>query len=194
MKELEEMTLEELKEVGKEKDIEEYFNILRELQDNRLSKKVIENLKGEPIDKIYRELMKASEEIRSHSLFPGSLVVVYPNIKEMRSKTFKICDFSGAVISPGSIYTSYRPLFDNMTTNERYILSRTIKVEIGYRNELPTNIHELEALEQNMFLETFNNGIDFNHFSIQMGGQITLQKLKKERRKVYAKNRNSKWS
>lgn len=39
MKELEEMTLEELKEVGKEKDIEEYFNILRELQDNRLSKK-----------------------------------------------------------------------------------------------------------------------------------------------------------
>lgn len=194
MKELEEMTLEELKEVGKEKDIEEYFNILRELQDNRLSKKVIENLKGEPIDKIYRELMKASEEIRSHSLFPGSLVVVYPNIKEMRSKTFKICDFSGAVISPGSIYTSYRPLLDNMTTNERYILSRTIKVEIGYRNELPTNIHELEALEQNMFLETFNNGIDFNHFSIQMGGQITLQKLKKERRKVYAKNRNSKWS
>lgn len=192
MKELEEMTLEELKEVGKEKDIEEYFNILRELQDNRLSKKVIENLKGEPIDKIYRELMKASEEIRSHSLFPGSLVVVYPNIKEMRSKTFKICDFSGAVISPGSIYTSYRPLLDNMTTNERYILSRTIKVEIGYRNELPTNIHELEALEQNMFLETFNNGIDFNHFSIQMGGQITLQKLKKERRKVYAKNRNSK--
>ena len=110
----------------------------------------------------------------------------------MRSKTFKICDFSGAVISPGSIYTSYRPLLDNMTTNERYILSRTIKVEIGYRNELPTNIHELEALEQNMFLETFNNGIDFNHFSIQMGGQITLQKLKKERRKVYAKNRNSK--
>lgn len=192
MKELEEMTLEELKEVGKEKAIEEYFNILRELQDNRLSKKVIENLKGEPIDKIYRELMKASEEIRSHSLFPGSLVVVYPNIKEMRSKTFKICDFSGAVISPGSIYTSYRPLLDNMTTNERYILSRTIKVEIGYRNELPTNIHELEALEQNMFLETFNNGIDFNHFSIQMGGQITLQKLKKERRKVYAKNRNSK--
>lgn len=194
MKELEEMTLEELKEVGKEKDIEEYFNILRELQDNRLSKKVIENLKGEPIDKIYRELMKAEEEVRSHSLFPGSLVVVYPNIKEMRSKTFKICDFSGAVISPGSIYTSYRPLLDNMTTNERYILSRTIKVEIGYRNELPTNIHELEALEQNMFLETFNNGIDFNHFSIQMGGQITLQKLKKERRKVYAKNRNSKWS
>lgn len=192
MKELEEMTLEELKEVGKEKDIEEYFNILRELQDNRLSKKVIENLKGEPIDKIYRELMKASEEIRSHSLFPGSLVVVYPNIKEMRSKNFKICDFSGAVISPESIYASYRPLLDNMTTNERYILSRTIKVEIGYRNELPTNIHELEALEQNMFLETFNNGIDFNHFSIQMGGQITLQKLKKERRKVYAKNRNSK--
>lgn len=192
MKELEEMTLEELKEVGKEKDIEEYFNILRELQDNRLSKKVIENLKGEPIDKIYRELMKAEEEVRSHSLFPGSLVVVYPNIKEMRSKSFKICDFSGAVISPGSIYTSYRPLLDNMTTNERYILSRTIKVEIGYRNELPTNIHELEALEQNMFLETFNNGIDFNHFSIQMGGQITLQKLKKERRKVYAKNRNSK--
>ncbi len=192
MKELEEMTLEELKEVGKEKDIEEYFNILRELQDNRLSKKVIENLKGEPIDKIYRELMKAEEEVRSHSLFPGSLVVVYPNIKEMRSKTFKICDFSGAVISPGSIYTSYRPLLDNKTTNERYILSRTIKVEIGYRNELPTNIHELEALEQNMFLETFNNGIDFNHFSIQMGGQITLQKLKKERRKVYAKNRNSK--
>lgn len=192
MKELEEMTLEELEELGKEKDIEQYFKILKELQDNRLSKKVIENLKGQPIDKIYRELIKKEEEIRSHSLFPGSLVVVYPNIKEMKSKNFKTCDFSGAIISPGSIYISYRPLLDNMTTNERYVLSRTINVEIGYRSELPINIHELETLEQNMFLETCNNGIDFNHFSIQMGGQITLQKLKKERRKVYGKNRNSK--
>lgn len=192
MKELEEMTLEELKQTGNKKYIEQYFNILSEFQDNRFSKKVIESLRGQSIDKIYHELMKAEEEIRSHSLFPGNLVLVYPNIQEKKSKDFKTCDFSGAVIHPGSLYVSYRPLLDNITTNERFVLSRTIHVEAGYRYDLPTSIDELETLEQNMLLEPPNQEIDFNHFSNQMGGQIILQKLKKGRRKVYGKNRNSK--
>lgn len=70
------------------------------------------------------------------------------------------------------------------------MLKRTIHVEIGYMYNLPTAIDELESLEQNMILETPDSEIDFNHLNNQMGGCLLLQKLKKERRKTYDKNRN----
>lgn len=38
MKELEEMTLQELQKINNIHDLEEYFTILKEIQDNRISK------------------------------------------------------------------------------------------------------------------------------------------------------------
>ena len=190
MKELEEMTLEELKSLGNRTYIEQYFTILNQLKTNRISKIVLEEFQGESIDTIYQELMKEEEKFRSYSLFPGDLVLVYPNIKEQRSKNFKTCDFSGGIIYPGSLYASYRPLLDNITTNERFVLARTIHVEAGYVYNLPRRIDELEALEQDMKLETPNQEIDFNHLNNQMGGYFPLRKLKKIRRKY--ENSNSK--
>ena len=100
--------------------------------------------------------------------------------------------FPGWPIHPGSLYISYRPLLENITTNEKFVLERTIHVETGYLYNLPRRIDELEALEQDMILETPGQEIDFNHFNNQMGGRLPLKKLKKERRKFYDKNRNSK--
>lgn len=192
MKELEDMTLDELKKLKVPEYVEQYYTIINQLKDNRISKRVLEKLQGEPITKIYEELMSEEENVRSHSFFPGDLVLVYPNIKEQKSKNFKTCDFSGAIIHPGSLYISYRPLLENITTNEKFVLERTIHVETGYLYNLPRRIDELEALEQDMILETPGQEIDFNHFNNQMGGHLPLKKLKKERRKFYDKNRNSK--
>lgn len=60
--------------------------ILKEIQDNRISKKIVESLYGKPIELIYREIRKEEEKMRSHSFFPGDLVLVYPNIKEKKQK------------------------------------------------------------------------------------------------------------
>lgn len=194
MKELEEMTQAELEKLENHEYIKQYFTIINQLKDNRISKRLLEELHGESIATIYQELMCEEEKYRSHSLFPGDLVLIYPNIKEQKSKSFKTCDFSGAIIHPGSLYVSYRPLLDNITTNERFVLAKTIHVEAGYVYDLPTKIDELEALEQNMKLEIPNQEIDFNHLNNQMGGYFPLQKLKKGRGKIYDKIRNSKRS
>ena len=190
MKELEEMTLQELQKLNNIHNLEEYFLILKKIQNNRISKRIVESLYGKSIETIYQEVIKEEEKFRSHSIFPGDLVVVYPNIKEQKSHDFKTCDFSGAIISPGTLYVSYRPLLENITTKESYVLKRTIHVEVGYIYNLPTAIDELEALEQNMILETPDSEIDFNHLNNQMGGCLLLQKLKKERRGTYDKIRN----
>ena len=132
MKVLEEMTQAELEKSDNPEYIGQYFTIVNQLKNNRVSKKLLEELQGEPIATIYQELMSEEEKFRSHSLFPGDLIMMYPNIKEQRSKGFKTCDFSGAIIHPGSLYVSYRPLLDNITTNERFVLARTLHVETGY--------------------------------------------------------------
>ena len=69
MKQLEEMTLQELQKINNICDLEEYFMILKEIQDNRISKKIVESLYGKPIEIIYREIRKEEEKIRSHSFF-----------------------------------------------------------------------------------------------------------------------------
>lgn len=183
MKELEEMTQDELEKLKNPEYIKQYFTILSQLKENRISKRILEELQGEAIATIYQELMNEEEKFRSHSFFPGDLVLIYPNIKEQRSKNFKTCDFSGSIIYPGSLYVSYRPLLDNITTNERFVLAKTIHVEASYVYDLPTRIDELESLEQNMKLERANQEIDFNHFNNQMGGYFPLQKLKKRKKK-----------
>lgn len=184
IKELEDMTLEEIERLVNPEYIKKYYAIIEQLKNNRISKNLLTKLQGESITKIYQELLIEEEKFRSYSLFPGDLVLIYPNIKEQKSKDFKTCDFSGAIIKPNSLYVSYRPLLENITKKESFVLAKTIHVETGYIYDLPREIEELEALEQDMKLETPNQKIDFNHFNNQMGGCLKLQKLKKERRKM----------
>lgn len=181
MKFLEEMKLEELKNLNQEEYIYQYYEILKQLNKNRLDKQIIETLKGESINKIIQKLEQEEEQLRSYSFFPGNLIILYPNIKELHSKSYQTCDFSGGIIHPGSLYINYRPLLENLNTKEVYVLKKSLKVEVGYIDRLPNTIFELETLEQNMILETPDDEIDFNHLNHQLGGKIILQKLRKNK-------------
>lgn len=180
MKVLEEYTLSEIIALNDKKEYEKYYCELEELKKMPLSQNIIKRMQGSSLEKIMEEILRKEEEIKSYSLFPGNLVEFYPNKKELHTKKIITCDFSGAPIMPGSLYINYRPLIANITTNEVYVLSRTIKVECGYAHSLPSDIQEFEELERKMQLEQdFNDEIKYSHLNQVTGGSLKLQKLKR---------------
>lgn len=181
MKELEEYTLEDIKLLQDKKLYDLYHQEIANLQTNRISTKVVNNMYGESLEKIIREVETEEEYNRSMSLFPGDLVLLHPGTKEMHTRNFITCDFSGALIRPKDLYINYRPLIENLTTNNIYVLKRSIKVEPGYIAYLPEDIHELEELEYKMQLGEFNNDIDYSHLNRQMGEKLILQKLRRKK-------------
>lgn len=182
MKLLEEKTLDEILLTNNKTEIEKYHQELNNLSTNRINKRIVENLYGEPLEYIWSKIFQEEEQIRSTQFFPDDLVLMYPNKKELHTKNFITCDFSGALIYPGNLYINYRPLIENITTKERYILKRTLKVEPAYESELPTTIKELELLQQNIWLETEDNsGINYSHLGQSIGGELVLQKLKRRK-------------
>lgn len=181
MKLLEEKTLNEILLTGTEEDIKEYYKELRNLSTNRISKLIVEQLTGESIEDIWQKIFQEEQQLRSDIFFPNDIIIMYPSIKETKSKKIITCDFSGALIYPGSLYINYRPLIENITTKERYVLKRTLKVEPAYEFYLPTTITELEQLQTNIKLEQedTNDGINYSHLSQRTGGELVLQKLKR---------------
>ncbi len=182
MKDPEKMTLEELQK-SHHRFLNEYMQFISSMKNDRIGKKVIEDYYGYPLEKIAQEITEREEEIRSRLIFPGDLILFYPNITEQKSKVQRTCDFSGGIIHPGSLYIRYRPLLDNISRNEKYVLKHTICVESGYTYDLPTTISEFEELEQNMITEKLDSEIDFNHLNAQMGGAFYLTKLKARKRR-----------
>ena len=63
MKELEEMTLQELQKINNIHDLEEYFTILKEIQDNRISKKIVESLYGKQVSMNFRSFLMFSKVV-----------------------------------------------------------------------------------------------------------------------------------
>lgn len=179
----ENMTLKELQSYNNKELIIKYESILKDILENDksrfIAKKVLEENKGASLIEIYQKLEEKEQEYESYILFPNSKIILYPSIKEVKSKSFITCDFSGALIYPGSYYLNYRPLLINLDATEKYVLKRTIKVETSYYEELPRNIAELEELWLNMTNETDNNnGIDYSHLNQVNGGSFCFQKLK----------------
>lgn len=181
MVKIETMTVEEIKFSQTTKEVEEYYQELDNLKTNRISKNVVESLIGQSLLKIMDEIDYQETMSRSNIFFPGDLMVLYPNIKELHSKSFQTCDFSGALIYPKSLYVNYRPLIENITTNETYVLKRTLKVEPAFTSRLPNTITELENLEINIQLETSDDEINFSHLNQRVGGQLVLQKLRRNK-------------
>lgn len=181
MVKIETMTVEEIKFSQTKKEVEEYYRVLDDLKTNRISKKVVESLMGQALSKIIDEIDYQESMFRSNIFFPGDLMVLYPSIKEIYSKRFHTCDFSGALIYPKSLYVNYRPLIENITTNETYVLKQTMKVEPAFTSKLPKTITELENLELNIQLETLDDEINFPHLNQSMGGQLVLQKLRRNK-------------
>lgn len=182
MEEFEKYTLAEIVSMNNEKLLNRYFEELENLKYNRISSKVVEQNKGLKLMDIIELIQEEEDANRSYELFPGDLVCFYPNIKENCAQKQITCDFSGSIIYPGSLYINYRPLLENISTNNCYVLKRTIKVEIGYVYNLPTTIKDFEQLKLNMQLGNYLDGIDFSHFNQAMGGVLNLQKLNKDKK------------
>lgn len=189
MKEFEEKSLSEILVDEDKSDVELYHKIIEDLATNRVSREIVEYYKGEPISEIYNRIMEAEQEITSDLLFPGSLVLLYPRIEEHRARDYITCDFSAGLIYPKSLYLSYRPLIENLTTGEVYVLKRTLKVESGHYTDLPTTIQEFEGLELKIQQQApFDDSrIDYSHLSQRTKGGLILQKLK---RRVFHENRS----
>ena len=151
------------------------------MKSSDLTRNIVESLYGEPLSVIWQEILEEEQKYTSMMMFPGDVVMFYPNIKEQKARSFITCDFSAGIIYPGSMYVNYRPLIANISSGERYVLSRTIKVEMGYQHELPRTIQEFEALDNRLKIESYsdNSGIEYSHFSQVMGGQLLLKKLKR---------------
>lgn len=181
MKELEEYNLEEIILLNDKELYETYLKEVELLRKTPLGKEITEKMYGYSLIDIYKKIQQEEEKIRSYLFFPNQLIKFYPSKKENHAKNSLTCDFSGSIIKKGSLYISYRPLLINISTSEKYVLKRTIKVESGYCYDLPENIQELENLYENMKAEeNANDGIDYSHFNQRMGGQILLQKLQRK--------------
>ena len=185
MKEFEEKTLEEIIASGNKEELERYFSYLDSMKTSSFYRGIVESYEGDSIEEITYKMMEEEQHYRSEIFFPGDIALFYPRIREQRAKNFITCDFSAGIIYPGSLYINYRPLIYNITSGESYVLQRTLKVETGYGFDLPTSIVELEALDNKLRIEDYddNSGIQYSHLSQCLGGEISLQKLKRRRKK-----------
>lgn len=183
MKALEEKTLSEILMAGSKEEKDAYFQALADLSTNRISRLIVEKYEGYSIYEIYRRIQEEEDKVTSTQIFPGDIVILYPKIIERKAKDFITCDFSAGIIYPGSTYISYRPMLDNLTSRETYVLKRTIKVESGFYTDLPTTIQELEGLEIKMQTDARfdDKGIEYSHLNQRMGGEFVLQKLKRRK-------------
>ncbi len=192
-KPFEEMTLLEIQRLGDSTLINRYNKEIEKISKDKLSKEAISHLYGKSLEEIYYGLDEYKMTYQSESLFPGKSIIVYPGIKEKHAQKEVTCDFSGARISKGSLYISYRPLLKNLSDGTAYVLKRTLKVETGYGSELPTDIAGIEELNEKIrtYYHQDNGDIQYDHLFWQIGGTLEFKKL--SRRKKY-ETRYSKWS
>lgn len=133
-------------------------------------------LYGESLNTIYQIYEKAIIEHTSIILFPGHIVNFYDKTKMHRSKNVLFDDL-GNYLGLGSLYYTYRPMLWDETTNDTYILKRSIRVEEGSGYLLPDNLHDFEQLGINLFYQKDLKDLQFHY---DQG--LTLMKLNKKRK------------
>lgn len=189
IKQFEDLSLQEINLLHNKLLLKEYDDILNQYKSDKIANEVIQTLYGAPIVEIVEAIEENKLEYESHSIVPGSSILVFPGIKETRAKKEYTCDFSGAHISIGSLYVSYRPMLKNIQNGDAYILKRTMRLEPCYEYYLPTNIGELEEFNDKINNYQYNDAedIQYDHLYIQTGGGLQFKKL--NRRKY--ENRNN---
>ena len=125
--------------------MEEYNKILEELNKDIIARRVINLNKNKPIDKIYELIELEYMKYTSHYWFQGDIVLLYPNIREMKSKK-QYETIYGAHIGKNMLYIYYQTLLLNVSSKKKYVLEKAIRFEVG--DELPMNIFDLEELER----------------------------------------------
>lgn len=150
----------------------------------RLTKEVLEYLESKSLDEQYRLLQQYYFENTSNYYFPNDLIAFYPHIIERKASKDVVCNISEAIISKGSYYINYRPLLENLYTKKTYVLKRTICCSLYYGNMLPSNIFELEDLNDKIKNPDTDNA-ERSLGALRNYGEIKLLQLNKSRRNYY---------
>lgn len=189
IKQFEDLSLQEILLLHNKQLEKEYKCILDKYRTDRIANEVIQTLYGAPIYDIITAIEELKLEYQSHNIVPGSTVLVFPGIKEVRAQKEYTCDFSGSRINIGSIYVNYRPMIKSLDNGDVYVLKRTMRVETAYEYYLPTSISELEEFNNkiNNYEYYEDEDIQYDHLYIQTGGGLQFKKLN---RRTY-ENRNN---
>ena len=173
------MTLDEIKAFHNTQLLRYYYKIIETMKIDNFSKKIVEENIGESLGYIQEVIEEARLDLISEYYCPGDPVILYPSTKEVYAKKEYTCDFSGAKINIGSLYVNYRPMIKNMNTGDTYVLKRSIKVETYYERFLPTDIIELEEMNNKIMNYSVQDDRDicYDHLYWQTGGRLSFQKL-----------------
>ena len=126
--------------------MDDYVRNLSELCTDVIARNVIRNYYGKPIEKIYDLIQQEYIKATSHYWFPGKLVLLYPCIREMKSKNHYETIY-GAHIAKGMNYVDYHGLLVLPIPNgDKYVLGKSLRFEVG--DSLPMTIMDLEELER----------------------------------------------
>jgi len=180
MKSIEEMSIDEIIATKDSNLVRLYHSELEKLEKDKIFKTFLRDYYGSPLMEIYEAISEMEISLQSELFFPGERIIMYPSIKEQHARQIITCDFSGGIIYPGSLYTSFRPLLKNIDDDTAYVLKRTIKVENGYTYDLPRDLRSFEALAFKVANNSeSSDGIDYSHLFQRIGGEFTFQKLKR---------------
>lgn len=160
--------------------------LIKELECDRISRKIILDNPSLSINELEELLGSVYIDSTSTFYFPGDLCVFYPKIVEYRTKGIRMCDISNSIIMPGSFYYNYRPMVDNLTTGKTYVLKRSIQTEVSYYDFFPQTLYEFEELSMKLGNPYEIEDTDYNYYDLskRLGEYLPLVELKKGKRKV----------
>ena len=179
IKQFEELSLQEINLLHNIQLARQYEYVLNKYKSDKIANEVIQTLYGAPICEIVEAIEESKLEYESHTIIPGASILVFPGIRELNAQKEYTCDFSGSIISAGSLYVAYRPMLKNIQNGDAYILKRTMKVEPYYEHYLPTSIGELEDFNNKITNYQYyeDDDIQYDHLYTQTGGGLQFKKL-----------------
>lgn len=187
LKDIDNFTLEQIYEEANESLRNQMLRMracyLSQLATDRVARKVIHKNSTASILTILAYLDEEYQRNTSEFYFPGDICCFYPKVVESRAINFRTCDISGAVIPPGGIYLSYRPLIDNLTKGKTFVLKRTIHTELGYSDFFPDTLYRFEYLAmclQNPY-EMIDSNYNYYELSKTLGENLSLLELPKKK-------------
>lgn len=129
--------------------LDEYNELLKMINSQNLNAYLLERC-SKSIMELEEKFCEINHNFESTYLFPGHIVLMWSSIKELKALKMHICNFSGALIYPGSYYLSYRLFLENLTTKTAYCLRKPIELEAGYESILPETLAQLDSFAYNL--------------------------------------------
>ena len=188
-KDIEEFSLNEIKEI-QDQEIREYLlkefeRIKNEMFFHRLprraSEKYFDNSKS-LIENYYRISSVCQEHVRLF-LFPGHDMILYPKVTYRHATKTIWLHLGDYKIEKGDPYCVYRPLIEDLTTNKKYVLKKSLFASLDCVDLFPQDFRTFEEWDYKLQNAYFNpselNGIDFYEFSCRLkDDELTLLELK----------------